>query len=90
MKTDTLFLIIMEVITVASIISNALSRVLINRQQKLIQLQSDEIKRSYANTDEILEYCLRDILKQAIADDVQDYETADRCFRLIKSLNKNK
>lgn len=83
-------MIMMATIAVASIISGAISQVLIDRQKKLIQLQADEIKRSYENTDVILEYCLRDILKQAIADDVQDYETADRCFRLIKSLNKNK
>jgi hypothetical protein len=88
MKEESIFIIAMTLITIASIVSAALSKVLIEKQRTLIDLQHKEIARSYANTDEVLEYCLRDILKQSIADGVEDFETAARCQKLLEQLRQ--
>lgn len=58
-------------------------------QKTLIDEYKRRLDETYKNSDEVLEYCLMSIIKHSVQEDVQDFETANRCQELIKNL-KNK
>lgn len=55
-------------------------------QKTLIDEYKKALEETYKSLNEVLEYCLMSIIKHSIQDDVQDYETANRCKELIKKL----
>lgn len=56
----------------------------------MIAAQKEVLDRLYKNNDEVLEYCLKCIMAHALKEEVQDYETANRCKKLIEELNSFK
>jgi len=75
---DTVFLILMGVITVLSMVLNKIDNVILKQYKNLNAEQWDYIK----NSDAIMEYCLKHILKFYI--DKEDYEKAARCREMLK------
>jgi len=67
---------------------NGMQSVLIDRYKALLKDYYDKLDEAYTKDDEVLKYCLVQILKKAIED--EDYETAERCKILLSNLTELK
>ncbi len=67
---------------------NSMQSVLIDRYKALLKDYYDKLDEAYTKDDEVLKYCLVQILKKAIED--EDYETAERCKILLSNLTELK
>lgn len=67
---------------------NSMQSVLIYRYKALLKDYYDKLDEAYTKDDEVLKYCLVQILKKAIGD--EDYETAERCKILLSNLTELK
>ena len=67
---------------------NSMQSVLIYRYKALLKDYYDKLDEAYTKDDEVLKYCLVQILKKAIED--EDYETAERCKILLSNLTELK
>jgi len=56
-------------------------------QKRIIRVLKKSIDDAVSRNDEILNWCLRYILKDSLRDEVQDYETAQKCANLLKDLS---
>lgn len=62
---------------------NSMQSVLIDRYKELLKDYYNKLDEAYTKDDEVLKYCLVQILKKAIED--EDYETAERCKTLLSN-----
>lgn len=67
---------------------NSMQSVLIDRYKALLKDYYDKLDEAYTKDDEVLKYCLVQILKKAIED--EDYETAERCKILLSNITELK
>lgn len=79
----TVTMIIYTVISFLLIIYN----IDVNKQNKLLR---DEIQIAYKHSDIMLEFCLNKLLEEAINENIEDFELAQECQRLIKQLKEKR
>jgi len=60
--------------------------VLLSIQQRIINMYQKQLKDNYKQSNEVLNYCIRRILKDSI--DSEDYETAKRCQDILEEFKK--
>lgn len=87
MNTSEIILIsILGAITLLTTVLNFLQKALIERYRLLLKDYYDRLNEVYANDNEVLKYCLMQIMKQSI--ESEDYETAHKCQDLLNTLQK--
>ena len=72
-------MLIMGIIIIVALVLNKIQAILIDEYKK-------ELDKAWKSSDVVLEYCLQQILKQSIQEDVQDFETAHKCQSLLEHL----
>ena len=85
---ETMFVSMTAAFAVINFVLNSMQSVLIDRYKALLKDYYDKLDEVYTKDDEVLKYCLVQILKKAIED--EDYETADRCKSLLSNLTELK
>ena len=73
-------------LAIVNIVANFFRETLVAHQKKLLKDYYDRLDKVYAENDEVLLYCLKMIVNNAI--DKEDYETAERANTQIKELTK--
>lgn len=81
---ETIFVSMTAGFAVITFALNSMQSVLIDRYKALLKDYYDKLDEVYTKDDEVLKYCLVQILKKAIED--EDYETAERCKNLLSNL----
>lgn len=81
-------IIISIVVSVTSIIGNMVYLFTINRQQMIIRKYQKYIQTLEESKDEVMDYCLKSLLKEAI--EAEGYEKAERCKNLLSKPKTNK
>jgi hypothetical protein len=85
---ETIFVSMTAAFAVINFGLNSMQSVLIDRYKALLKDYYDKLDEVYTKDDEVLKYCLVQILKKAIED--EDYETAERCKSLLSNLTELK
>ena len=85
---ETIFMSMTAGIAVITYAMNCMQSILIDRYSKLLKDYYNKLDEAYTKDDEVLKYCLIQILKQAI--EKEDYETAERCKSLLSNLTELK
>jgi len=78
-KLSIAFLICATIVTIASIISSSISKILLKRYE-------DYFEHTKKFNDALFEYCITDIMNRSIQR--EDYETAGKCMELLKSIKE--
>ena len=81
---ETIFVSMIAAFAVINFGLNGMQSVLIDRYKALLKDYYNKLDEVYTKDDEVLKYCLIQILKQAI--EKEDYETAERCKVLLSNL----
>ena len=85
---EIVFVSFIGAITLLTHVLNYFQKTLIERYKVLLKDYYDKLDEAYTKDDEVLKYCLAQILKQSI--EKEDYETAKRCQELLKQLQEAK
>jgi hypothetical protein len=85
---ETIFVSMVAGFAVINFGLNRMQSVLIDRCKELLKDYYNKLDDAYTKDDEVLMYCLAQILKKAVED--EDYETAERCKSLLSNLSELK
>ena len=85
---ETIFVSMTAAFAVINFCLSSMQSVLIDRYKALLKDYYDKLDEAYTKDDEVLKYCIYQILKQAI--EKEDYETAERCKTILSTLAEAK
>jgi hypothetical protein len=83
---EIVFVSFVGAITIVTHVLNYFQKTLIERYKMLLKDYYKKLDEAYTKDNELLKYCLAQILKQSI--EKEDYETAKRCQELLKQFQE--